>query len=182
MYPRNGKTAIAIYQPAIYQPAARDHSLLLLLIAILLIVTAFSSNSHAEQNNTTATVSSPFYKQLQRSGKDHYRPAQNSLLQQVMAPNLIFNASPTDPTQDNELAFNYLWMQQYQEGYGYKGGGAAMGKLLRMGVKNFYKSYTGSNAITGIGADDDIASRFSDLDYRLRLSSDRVKLGIEYEF
>lgn len=141
----------------------------------LLLTTLLSPSSHAE------TINTPFYKQLRHAESNRYRPASNGLLQQVMASNMMFNASPIDPIQDDDMAFHYLWMQQHQENYKYKGGGAAIGKLLRMSVKGLYKSYTHSRSATRQGGED-VSARFDELDYRLRLSSDKVRLRVKYEF
>lgn len=80
------------------------------------------------------------------------------------------------------LEFNYLWMRQNQDHYRYSDGGAAIGRLFRMGVKTWYKNYRNSNKNVGLPNENGGGSINTNIDYRLRLSSDRVKLALEYEF
>ena len=72
-------------------------------------------------------------------------------------------------------------MQQYQQGYRHRDGTDGVNKLFRMGVKALYKSYYGNNRIQ-LNSDDDISSSFSDIEYKLGVSTDKVRLGLEYDF
>ena len=83
---------------------------------------------------------------------------------------------------DPHLQFNYLWMRQNQDHYRYSDGGAAIGRLFRMGVKTWYKSYRDSNKNSSLPNENGGGSISRDVDYRLRLSSDKVKVAFEYEF
>ena len=135
-------------------------------------------NSAGEITGYPAT---PFYRQLLPADTDNRQSSAPNLLQQVTASDAMFDAFPTDREQDNDLAFNYLWMQQYQHGYEQKNGGAAVGRLLRMGVKSIYNAYTGTTP-SSTESREDFTRSTADLDYRLRLSQDKVKFGIKYEF
>ena len=80
------------------------------------------------------------------------------------------------PSEDTDLAFNQLWMRQYQDDYHYRKGNAALGKILRLKLREWYLSrkvqrYSSRQAL-----------RQDSVDYDFRLSEDRVRLGIEYSF
>jgi hypothetical protein len=157
-----------------------------LLMSCTLCLLSFSTQADQDTNSISLS-NTPFYKQLQplttaKTGKSFFR---NNRLQRLMADDGDFDIWSTgpaygSPAHDNDLAFNYLWMQQNQQNYRQKAGGAAFGILVRRGLKSLYKTHGGS----GLEAinDDDFRSDYSDLDYRLRLSSDKIKLGIEYQF
>ena len=83
---------------------------------------------------------------------------------------------------DPHLEFNYLWMRQSQNHYRYSDGGAAVGRLFRMGMKTWYKNYRNNNKNVDLPNENGGGSFGSDIDYRLRVSSNRVKLALEYEF
>lgn len=85
-------------------------------------------------------------------------------------------------SNDPHLEFNYLWMRQNQDNYRYSDGSAAIGKLLRMRMKTWYKSYRASNKNIGLPNENGGGSIGYDVDYRVRLSSNRIKLALEYEF
>ena len=172
----NPRSEIHSRYKALALPVIRDYSLIL---ALLLTFSLCSSAGHTETIAADLTLT-PFYHQLRSSNDSQYQPSINGLLQRVMSSNPMFNAAPMDPDLDNELAFNYLWMQQQQQDYKHKDGGAAIGKLLRMSIKGLYKSYSGSTSISH--GDEDVSRRISAIDYRLRVSGDKVKLAMEYEF
>ena len=89
---------------------------------------------------------------------------------------------PDSTAPDQNLAFNHLWMRQYQDDYKSRSGGSALGKLFRLGLKSAYRTYSGRNSSQYSSSKDSISSNYSDLDYRLRLSGSKVKLNIKYEF
>jgi hypothetical protein len=140
---------------------------------------SFAETSKLQSENN----STPFYQQL-RMGNS--RLSQNieerSLLDHVMPELAQLNDIIASPDHEDDLAFNYLWLQSHQDGYSYRDGGSAAGKLLRMGVKALYKTHYGSSSSASPSSEEDFKSNLSDIDYRVRLSGDKVKLGIEYEF
>ncbi|WP_339339317.1 hypothetical protein [uncultured Oceanicoccus sp.] len=155
---------------------------LTLVMTLLLTLTLFSPFSSADKLylSPNDTVAVTFYRQLRANSAYKTDNGNKSLLARIM-PDQVFLEPLTNQKQADDLAFNYLWLQQQQQGYSQKNGGAAAGKLLRMGIKSLYKSYSGSSSIN-IGDESDFVSSIHNVDYRLRLSSDKIKLGIEYEF
>lgn len=153
----------------------------LYLIMAMVVLAAVSSVAQA-QTNAEQAQHTDFYHQLVKSKKGQYRPVYNDLLSQVTDEQTLFMNTPPDLISDQDLAFNYLWMQRYQSEKHYKEGGAAAGKLVRMGVKALYKMYTGQINYNDKLSDDDIRAPLSSMDYRLRLSSSKVKIGVKYEF
>lgn len=88
---------------------------------------------------------------------------------------------------DAQLQFNMLWLRQYEEGYRYREGGAALGRLVRTYLKNAWRNYRSSHAQLLSAAPDENGSgglgAFStDMEYRLRWSDDEVTLGLEYRY
>ena len=84
--------------------------------------------------------------------------------------------------EDPHLQFNTLWLQEGQQHYDYDEGGAAIGKLFRMGVKTWYRSYRSANRESKLPDENGSGAVSNDVDYRVRLSSDKVKFQLNYEF
>ena len=159
-------------------------AVLLCLFTLLLASynpSVFADSGNNNSYNSLNTINTPFYQQFRKKSDDRYRVTSDDLLDQVMPFNGIYEEAIASPEHGDDLAFNYLWLQQHQQGYSQRHGGAAVGKILRMTFKSWYKSYYGGS-ITSPGVEDDFSSKMSDIDYRLRLSDDRVRLGVEYEF
>ncbi|ARN75380.1 hypothetical protein [Oceanicoccus sagamiensis] len=152
----------------------------LALAAISTSATAVAEGLYLAPDQATSTA---FYQQFRQTSSNRANNGSKSLLEQVMPKRVLLEPLVDTHDQEDDLAFNYLWLQQHQQGYSRREGGAAAGKLLRMGIKSLYKSYSGSGTINTNNHDDsDFKSKAADVDYRLRLSSDKVKLKVEYEF
>lgn len=79
--------------------------------------------------------------------------------------------------------FNYLWVQQHQLDYDHHEGSAALGKLVRLGLKSFYQQYRGNSGSIQPGTgEDSLVSELGGVDYKLRLNGSKVSLGIDYNF
>ncbi|MGK0500044.1 MAG: hypothetical protein ACJAYG_001690 [Oceanicoccus sp.] len=140
-------------------------------LAAYLLLIACNSLSQAEPLKPTsqkATVSSLVFQRYDQS-----------LLSQVVTDQLNRTYQPADQRQD--LAFHYLWLQQHREDYSHKDGGAALGKILRLSLRALYNNHYGRKASSSEQSSDYSYSE-SHMNYRLRVSSDRVRLGVKYEF
>lgn len=90
------------------------------------------------------------------------------------------------------LRFNMLWMEQFKPGYRTRRGGAAIGMLFRSYAKNAYKAYRANKAQSMMAfpsesesldrASDEIISFSDALDYKLKISSDEVRLKLQYNY
>lgn len=129
-----------------------------------------------------ATATTDFYQLLHSNSQPLNRYRNQSLLDQVMPEQRYLSKPVAHPEHEDDLAFNYLWLQQHQDDYSHADGGAAAGKMFRMGIKALYRSYYGTQATANGVAEEDFTAAISRFDYRLRLSGDRVKLGVKYEF
>ncbi len=128
--------------------------------------------------------STPFYQQLRRY-RSNSTPDSNqrdSLYDRASSKFSIFDTLVIHPDEEEDVGFNYLWMQQQQLGYRHRDGSNAVGKLFKMSLKALYKGYYGRNSGGSITSDDDFSSSFSDLDYRMSVSDDKIKVGVKYEF
>lgn len=125
-----------------------------------------------------------FYRQLYPESLANDGQHSDALLDRVGYHATLPDAGSTPLTrhETDDLAFNYLWMQQYQGDYRHQNGGAALGAIVRMGLKSLYRSHYGGGTIHAGDGQDDVTSSFSGMDYNLRLNEDRVRLGIEYQF
>lgn len=82
--------------------------------------------------------------------------------------------APDDPN----LKFNRLWLEQYSEDYHHREGGAVFGYILRTTLRQWYKSRS-----TEQYSSSDAENQYSvNMDYNLRISSDRIKIGVKYAF
>lgn len=122
-----------------------------------------------------------FYLQYHRSAQPFDTRPSPDALQSMRLDGIRHATVYPHRHQRDDFDFNYLWLQQYQEGYDHRSGGAALGKILRMSIESLYRDYHGNSTRVDHG-DDDFASRYQEFDYKLRLSDDRIKFGIEYEF
>ena len=163
--------------------AQQSSTLVCWLGLVLVTLISYHPASLADTHLSTKVYDAEmFYQQLIKKSAFDRIGTNNSLLDKIVPHYDAFSLPLSNSKQDDDLAFNYLWMQQYQLGYSHKNGGAAAGKLIRMGLKSLYKSYTNSNSVTNAAAEDDFADKFSNMDYRLRVSGDKLKLGVKYSF
>lgn len=159
-----------------------DYRPCLLMVVILLTI---ANNNYAD-SLTTNTQSNrqytSFYQQLHKPDYAQHRAVYNPLFLQVVGNNSTLANSRPELIIDPDLAFNYLWMQQYQSEYRHREGGAAAGKLLRMGIKTMLEVYTGHISTHDNLIENNVTGTLSNMGYRVRLSSDNIKLRLEYEF
>ena len=144
---------------------------------------AFSSLVSSEPFTQASSLepSEFFYQQLRQSRDQQGYKERKSMFKQVASRYPDFDNLLIGPQHQDDLVHNYLWMQQYQQGYRHRDGSSGVNKLLRMGAKALYKSYYGSSKIK-LDSDDNIGSSFSDIDYKLGVSTDKVRFGLEYDF
>ena len=132
-----------------------------LMSLVFFAVALVSASAMAESQNDEATLS------------------RTQMISQSMLPS---EGTLPSYTKNGPSRFNYLWMQQYQPGYESREGTAALGKMLRIGIKTFYRNYRKSDVIRPGEGDDDIASSYAGVDYKLRLNEERISLRIGYDF
>lgn len=142
-----------------------------------LIATLATSIAIAEQS---ATSPHAFYQLLMPPSElpSGYRPTIKVLV--------TADGTPL-PIDDTNLRFNQLWLNEYQADYEYRDGGSAVAELLREGFKSLYREYRQSDrAPTQLLPDENGRGGFggysTELNYNIRLSSDELKLGLEYSF
>lgn len=89
---------------------------------------------------------------------------------------------------DPNLRFNLLWMEQFRPEYKSRSGGAALGEVFRSYVKSAYKAYRSRNAESTNALPDENGSLRSksnysgEMDYNVKLSTDEVRLKVQYSF
>lgn len=92
---------------------------------------------------------------------------------------------------DPNLRFNMLWMEQFKTGYRTRRGGAAFGTLFRSYLQTAYKSYRANNGQSklafpseseSLDSNDAVGSFTDDLDYKLKISGDEIRLKLQYNY
>lgn len=89
---------------------------------------------------------------------------------------------------DPNLRFNLLWMEQFRPGYKSRKGGSALGEIFRSYVKSAYKSYRAQNAQSMQALPDENgslrggSSYAAEVDYNIKVTSDEVRLKVEYTY
>lgn len=83
---------------------------------------------------------------------------------------------------DKNSSFNEHWLLQQQDGYKSKEGTAALGKMLQMSAQVLYKNFRDSGYISDEMPDENGDGDFSEMKYKVRLQSDTLKFGLEYQF
>jgi hypothetical protein len=162
---------------------AFDYTKLVAIFATLLILFLLTMNqSFADDLFSLNTDRAVSFHASNNNGKDRVS------LSDSLSEDLYFRAPVSDRAyfdRDKDLPFNYLWMRQYQDDYRYRKGTSATGKVFRRTLRNLYLSYSKkpgsySSKKTYSG---DMESFFTrDLDYRLRVSTSKVRFKVEYEF
>jgi hypothetical protein len=144
---------------------------------------AFSSLVYSEPFTQALSLepSEFFYQQLRQSRDQQGYQERKSMFKQMASRYPDFDNLLIGPQHQDDLVYNYLWMQQHQQGYRHRDGSDGANKLLRMGGKAVYKAFYGSSNIK-LDSDDDISSSFSDIEYKLGVSTDRVRFRLEYDF
>ena len=94
-------------------------------------------------------------------------------------------------SDDPNLRFNLLWMEQYQPGYHATQGGSAFGELLRSYLKLAYKAYRDHySALSALpdengslhAADAHATNLIDAMDYNLKVTGDEVRFKIQYRY
>lgn len=80
----------------------------------------------------------------------------------------------------SQRALNHQWMSQYHHDDGVRHGSKVLSQLFKMGFKTYWKGVDTSNKY--IPDDQGEGKIINDLDYRLRMSGNKIKLSLEYEF
>ena len=84
---------------------------------------------------------------------------------------------------DPNLKFNQLWLKQADHSYSHKSGGAALGKLFRMVLRDWYEqNHRGGETIIINHHQNRFAENELVTDYNLRLSNDKINLKMEIKF
>lgn len=147
-----------------------------LKVVIALNFISFQHFLLAETVNGTISTDKAFYQQL-LVNEDNNKNSSHSIAQHRLQ---TFIAE--FPADTETVDFNQLWIQQHQPDYRYKDGGAALGRLLRMGAKAFYRNRYGGNNIALANAEEDFNGSQANVEYRLRVSGNEMQLKIEYDF
>lgn len=101
----------------------------------------------------------------------------------VPAPQISTDAIDPDKVyyyRDLTNQLNESWLNNGQE-KSYEGS-AALGKLLKMGVKATYKSFKDRGSLSNKMPDENGNGSLANMKYKLRMKSDTIKLGFEYKF
>ena len=100
----------------------------------------------------------------------------------IPAPQISTDAIDPDKAyyyRDPMDALNESWLTNKDDAYE---GSAALGKLLKMGLKATYKSFKNRGDIANSLPDENGNGSLASMKYKLRLKSDTVRLKFEYKF
>lgn len=124
-----------------------------------------------------------FYRQLYPAAEYNPIQARPSLLDRISFRAVSPQALPLSARERENLAFNYLWLQRYRDDADYKEGGAALGKLLRMGIKSLYSTHKRPEQTQHRDpGDDTFSANFTTVEYRFHVREDQVDLRITYTY
>ncbi len=156
---------------------------LLLLLALVCGLVMSSASRAGENDGLNDDLFIPdnldFYNPLQEAdGHRDYNP-------QISGMDNVALYRAAGQYRNSELsasqrALNHQWMQQYHNGDGVRHGGKVFSKLFQIGLKTYWKS---GKFGKGYLPDDKGNGRITeDIDYRLRMSGNKLKLSVLYEF
>lgn len=114
----------------------------------------------------------------------HYKGGENLTALSNDDLNLLADNSRHQQMSASQRALNQQWLMQNSEGSGVSFGGKALQKIIQQGVKTYWDSirltkFKGNKIIP----DSNGKGNFnSEMEYKLRLKDDEVKLALEYSF
>ena len=90
-------------------------------------------------------------------------------------------------SDDADLQFNLMWLDQYQPNYRQREGGGAIGLLLRSYLRQLYDDGRQQHSVSsGYAPDGDVDVNFGnfggEMEYHLRPKDDEVNLRFEYSY
>jgi len=88
-------------------------------------------------------------------------------------------------SDDPDLQFNLMWLDQFHPDYRHRRGGAAIGQLLRSYLRQLYDDGRQQNSMSaGYVPDGDVDVKVGnfggEMEYHLRVKDDEVNLRLEY--
>lgn len=120
--------------------------------------------------------------------KHNKRPTKRYITSSVALSNLQLenaaNQIRTNEMSSQQRALNHQWLEQHHHGDNPDVGSKVLSKLVKMGLKTYWdgvrnKHYSAAQVIP----DGDGSGKVSEeVDYKIRLSGNKVKLSFEYEF
>lgn len=77
---------------------------------------------------------------------------------------------------------NHQWLSTYEGNDNSRHGGKAIGQIFLTGLKTFWDNRYGDKLYKGTLLKDKQGNYYQEMDYRIRLSDDSVKMSLEYSF
>ncbi len=77
---------------------------------------------------------------------------------------------------------NHQWLSTYEGNDNPRRGGKAISQLFLTGLKTFWDNHYGNKLYQGKLLNNKQGSAYQEMDYRIRLSDDSVKMSLEYSF
>lgn len=158
------------------------------LLMCVLISASTSSISHATSSENIAHGGGLFVPDL-----DYYNPLQHGqvrrdrLSSHAMTNDQLLQAAQyirSDNMSAQQRALNHQWLEQEHYNQELRLGNKVVSKIFKMGFKTYWngvrnKHYSSSTVIP----DGDGKGKLTqDVDYKLRLSDDKVRLSLQYDF
>lgn len=176
--------------PACFRPRralTRPH-LLALAGALLLGLTPTASRSAEVATSVYLPNQAALYNPLQH-GRKSTRKDPTKSTRQLSNAALLRSAEQMRATNMSveQRALNYQWLQQAQDGGRPLLGSKVLSSLARMGFRTYWEGnrlrLPGSTLLSGVsGAEESTGGKREDLDYRLQVSGDELRLRMTYEF
>ena len=158
----------------------------LLCTPILTASIAFAEGIDADEHMDLFVPDKPnFYNPLKHSNNETKRYSTRTVaLSNVELENAVDQILNNQMTAE-QRALNYQWLEQHDNGHDdVKVGSKVLNKIMKMGFRTYWdgvrnKHYSTAKAVPDSSGNGKVTE---DVEYKLRLSGNKIKLSFEYEF
>ncbi|NIB41537.1 hypothetical protein HBA55_18180 [Pseudomaricurvus alkylphenolicus] len=125
-----------------------------------------------------------FYNPLKHTGSERkrYQPQNTALTNNQLET--ICDQIRNNEMSASQRALNYQWLEQDAEGAELHVGSKVVSKLVKMGLRTYWNGVHGKHyATSSVLPDGNGHGKFTEeVDYKIRLSGNKLKLSVKYEF
>ncbi len=124
-----------------------------------------------------------YYNPLKHNKREPKHYATSSIALSNLQLEDAANQIRTNEMSSEQRALNHQWLEQHHHGDTPDVGSKVLSKLMKMGLKTYWDGVRNTHSSAKAIPDGNGSGKVSeDVDYKIRLSGNKVKLSFEYEF
>lgn len=165
----------------------RTGAVTLALACSVVVASSFSyaESVQADKNNDLFVPDKlSYYNPLKHNQQESKRYATSSIALSNTQLENAANQIRTNDMSSEQRALNHQWLEQHHHGDDPYIGSKVLSKLMKMGLRTYWdgvrnKHYSSASAVPDGNGSGKVTE---EVDYKIRLSGNKVKLSFEYEF